>query len=265
MITFFSIFSLWSFLFGLIVGSFLNCLIWRLHTGESMWGRSHCPQCQKQIAWYDNIPVLSYFILGGKCRHCQKKISFQYPLVELLVGVFFVLAFTKNYLNFSELALFDYHFWLWNLRDWYIIAIFTIIFIYDLRWYLVLDRVTLPAIFILFFFNLYLGFSWQNLLISGIIGGSFFLLQFVVSGGKWIGGGDLRIGLLMGVALGWPDGIVAIFISYIIGAMVAIPLLLFKKKEMKSEIPLGTFLAVGTLIVLFWGRGLISWYLNFLI
>lgn len=261
MITFF---SFWVFTLGLIIGSFLNCLIWRLHTGESMWSRSHCPNCKNQITWYDNIPVLSYFLLDGKCRHCRQKISFQYPLVELLVGVFFLLAFVKNYLNFSDLAIFDFNFWLWNLRDWYIIAIFTIIFIYDLRWYLVLDRVTLPAIFLLFIFNLLLGFSWQNLLISGIIGGSFFLLQFVVSRGRWIGGGDLRIGLLMGVALGWPEVVAAIFLSYIIGAFVAIFLLLTKKKGMKSEIPLGTFLSVGTLVVLFWGQGIINWYLNFL-
>jgi len=255
---------LWVFLFGLIIGSFLNCLIWRLYKNESMWNRSYCPQCRHQIAWYDNIPVLSYLILRGKCRYCHKTISCQYPIVEFLVGVLFLMVFMKNSIALPNIYDWDWEFWLLNIRDWYIVAVMTVIFIYDLRWFLILDRVTLPACLILFLINLFLGFSWQNLLISGIIGGSFFLVQFIISRGKWIGGGDIRLGLLIGLALAWPDSILAIFLAYIIGSVVGIGLILTKKKGMKSEIPLGTFLSVATVITLFFGKFILDWYLNFL-
>jgi len=85
------------FLFGLIIGSFLNCLIWRLHKEEKMSGRSYCPKCEKIIAWHDNIPVLSFILLGGKCGHCGKPISWQYPIIELATGVLFVVAFLNNF------------------------------------------------------------------------------------------------------------------------------------------------------------------------
>lgn len=257
-------FYLWVFIFGLIIGSFLNCLIWRIYKKEGMWDRSYCPQCRKQIDWFDNIPVISYLLLRGKCRHCHKKISCQYPIVEFLTGIFFLMAFIKNSLGLPNFYDFDFNFWLLNLRDWYIIALMIIIFVYDLRWFLVLDRVTLPACLILFLINLSLGLSWQNLLISGIIGGSFFLTQFVISQGRWIGGGDIRLGLLLGFALGWPYGLLAIFLAYIIGSVVGIGLIIGKKRGMKSEIPLGTFLAVATLITLFWGESILQWYLNLL-
>ena len=137
-----------------------------------------------------------------------------------------------------------------------------VIFIYDLRWYLILDKVTIPAMIIVFILNLLLGFNLWNLLVSGIIGGSFFLLQFVVSKGKWIGGGDIRLGLLMGLSLGWPQVMLAIFLGYIIGSIVSIFLILLKKKKWGSQIPLGIFLSTGTIIALLWGERILDWYLN---
>jgi prepilin signal peptidase PulO-like enzyme (type II secretory pathway) len=244
------------FIFGLIIGSFLNCLIWRLHKKESLWGRSYCPKCKKQIAWYDNLPVLSFIFLKGKCRHCGKKISWQYPLVELVTGILFLIAYLRNPISLMKLD-----FYITLLRDWFLIAVMIVIFVYDLRWYLILDVVTLPAILALFVLNLLLGFSWQNLLISGIIGGSFFFFQFAVSKGKWIGGGDIRLGALMGFALGWPNIIVALFIAYMIGSVVGIYLILTKKKQWQSQVPLGIFLTTATLVTLFWGNQFLSWYL----
>jgi len=261
------------FFFGLVIGSFLNCLIWRLHRNETILGRSYCPKCKKQIDWYDNIPVLSFLILKGKCRHCRKKISWQYPAVESIVGVLFVMSFYLNY----ELRIMDYGTGIFNLsilqdslfiiqvlRDWFLIAVMTVIFIYDLRWYLILDIVTLPACIIIFLLNLALGITWQNMLISGIIGSSFFLFQFLISRGKWIGGGDIRLGLLMGIALGWPNILAAILLAYFIGSFVGIGLILSKKKEWGSQIPLGIFLSTATIITLFWGNKIVDWYLNLL-
>ena len=269
------------FLFGLIIGSFLNCLIWRLHKGEGMLNRSYCPKCKKQITWYDNIPILSFIALGGKCRHCKKKISWQYPAVELITAILFVVAFLVN-LNYLPLnvfpnfqfpisSLFTSNFLLLILKDWFLISAMIIVFIYDLRWYLILDVVTLPACAIIFILNLIISFQcdlcnqWSNLLISGIIGGSFFLIQFIISRGKWIGGGDIRLGLLMGLALGWPNIIVAIFLAYLIGSVAGIGLLLTGRKKWGSKLPLGVFLSVATIIVLFWGERIVGWYMNILI
>jgi len=246
------------FLFGLIIGSFLNCLVWRLRTGESLLGRSYCLKCKKQIAWYDNLPVLSFVLLKGKCRQCGGKISWQYPIVELTTGVLFVLAYYLNY----ELRITNYELIIQLLRDWFLISAMMVIFIYDLRWRLILDIVTLPAGLVVLILNLALGFSLWNLLVSGIIGSGFFLLQFLISGGKWIGGGDIRLGLLMGLALGWPGVIAAIIISYFLGSLVGLGLIAAGKKRWGSEIPLGVFLAAGTIIDLFWQERILDWYWN---
>jgi prepilin signal peptidase PulO-like enzyme (type II secretory pathway) len=254
------------FLFGLIIGSFLNCLIWRLHTGERISGRSYCPKCKKQINWYDNIPVLSFLMLGGKCRHCGKPISWQYPLVELVTGALFLLAFNYQFSIFNFQTITNYQLPIINFIElfklWFLISVMIVIFVIDLRWYLILDAVTLPAAALVFILNLMLGFSWQNLLISGIIGGSFFLIQFVISRGKWIGGGDIRLGLLMGLALGWPHVLAAIFMAYFIGSIVGIGLIIGKKKEWGSRVPMGTFLTLATLITMFWGSGILEWYIE---
>ncbi len=243
------------FLFGLTIGSFLNCLIWRLHKNEGMLDRSYCPKCKKQIAWYDNIPVLSFILLRGKCRNCGKSISWQYPVVESITGMLFLLAYLNPPLN--PLPRGDF---LIVFRDWFLISVMIVIFIYDLRWYLILDKITLPSCAIIFLLNFLLGISWQNMLISGIIGSSFFLIQFLISKGKWIGGGDIRLGLLMGLALGWPYVVLAIFLAYLIGSFVGVGLILSGKKQWGSKVPLGVFLSTATIITLFWGEMILNWY-----
>ena len=287
------------FVFGLIIGSFLNCLIWRLHEkiplipvsakggsasggkGANKWKRSCCPKCKTQIAWYDNLPVLSFILLKGKCRHCKKSISIQYPIVELTAGILFVIAFINNFsalggsasggqfsiFNFQtifniQFSISNYKLLIALVRDWFLISVMIVIFIYDLRWYQILDKVTLPACLVVLIFNFLLNFSLWNLLFSGIIGGGFFLIQFVISRGKWIGGGDIRLGLLMGLGLGWPAVLLAIIISYFIGSVIGVGLILAGKKNWGSEVPLGVFLAVGAVISLFWYEPILNWYLN---
>jgi len=246
------------FIFGLIIGSFLNCLIYRLHENKSMMGRSFCPKCKKQIAWYDNIPVISFLFLNGKCRYCKQKISWQYPLVEFITGILFVIAFIIEFSVFQNQNI------LMLFRSWFIISVMIVIFIYDLKWYLILDIITLPASLFILILNLYIGMNWQNMLISVIIGIGFFLIQFLISRGKWIGGGDIRLGMLMGLSLGWPMILVAIILAYFIGSIVGILLILFKKKKFGSKIPLGIFLSTATVITLFWGNIILDWYLNIL-
>ena len=244
------------FIFGTMIGSFLNCLIWRLHKKETILGRSYCPRCRHRIAWYDNIPVLSFLILSGRCRHCRGSISWQYPIVELVTGALFVVAFMLNHELVSGFR------FLPLLKYWFIISVMIIVFIYDLRWYLILDIVTLPACLVVFFLNLILGIEWQNMLFSGIIGGGFFWLQFVVSRGRWIGGGDIRLGLLMGLVLGWPGIITALTLAYFSGSIVGIGLIISGKKKMGSKIPMGVFLSAAAISVLFWGENILNWYLR---
>ncbi len=266
------------FILGLIIGSFLNCLTWRLHTGETMMNRSHCPKCKKQIAWYDNIPLFSYLFLLGKCRYCKKKISLQYPVVEFVVAILFSLAFYVEFSNafssfifYEDLLVLDYNFIVFLLRDCFVVSVMTIVFIYDLRWYLILDRVMIPSAVIVLGLNFYLGYlegePWGNLwnmLISAIIGGSFFLFQFVISQGKWIGGGDIRLGFLMGLILGWKGLLVALMLAYVSGAIIGVGLIVIGKKKMSSQIPFGVFLSTATVVSLFWAEAIINWYWNLL-
>lgn len=254
------------FIFGLVIGSFINCLIWRVHENETMLNRSYCPKCRHTIAWYDNLPVFSFLFLCGKCRHCAQKISWQYPLVELVTAMLFLLAFNAQYPIFNVQSIINYQYSMndvvWLFRHWFVICVMVIIFIYDLRWYLILDRISLPAVLVVVLLNVYLGFDLKNMAISGIIGGSFFLFQFIISRGKWIGGGDIRLGLLMGVILGWPKILLAIMLAYLIGSVIGIALLAAKKKQWGSELPLGVFLTPTTLIAMFWGEKIINWYLD---
>ncbi|MDD5527501.1 MAG: prepilin peptidase [Patescibacteria group bacterium] len=258
-----------SFLFGAIIGSFTNCFVWRLHENETLWDRSYCPKCRKLIAWFDNIPVLSFLFLRGRGRCCGKKISWQYPLVEFSTACLFALSFyllAKNLLGEASLSdnlylIADNKFILSLIKDWLIIFALTTIFIYDLRWYLIPDKVALPAALLIFLLNIFLGYNWLTLLICAIIGGGFFLLQFLVSQGKWVGGGDIRLGILLGFATGrYDELILAILLTYFIGSIIGVGLVIFGKKDWSSKVPLGVFLAPALLITLFWGQRIIGWY-----
>lgn len=253
---------MFSLIFGLIIGSFLNCLIWRLHVKESMKGRSHCRLCKKMIAWFDNIPLFSFLHLRGKCRHCQAKISWQYPLVEAATAILFAIAFFRITSIFGVVELWNWQAYLTLLRDWILLASLVVIFVTDSLWYLIFDEVVLPVSVVLAAINLALGVSWQNLLISVTIGSGFFITQFILSRGRWIGGGDIRLGLLLGAGLTWPLVVPAIFLAYILGALVGVGLLLAQKKQWGSMLPLGTFLAISAVITLFYGEGIIEWYLR---
>lgn len=252
-----------SFIFGLAIGSFLNCLIYRIHEEKTILGRSYCPDCRKTISWYDNLPLLSFLFLRGRCRNCKKTISWQYPLVEMITGTLFSLAlFFNPELQAFNFAFIDLHSFILLLRDWFLISTMIIIFIYDLRWYLILDIISLPSCIIILIFNLYLGIDWKNLLLASIVGGGFFLAQFLISRGRWIGGGDIRLGFLMGLALGWPKIIVALFLAYIIGSIIGLSLIWLGYKKIDSQVPFGVFLSIATIIVLFWGDFILRWYLG---
>lgn len=244
-----------SFLTGLVFGSFLNCLIYRLHNKKTILGRSFCPKCKQKIKWYDNIPVISFLLLKARCRSCKEKISWQYPIIELTMALLFVFAVWRHMTG--ELSL------LVVLRDWTIFFTLLFVFIYDLKYSEIEDIVLLPATILILVFNLFLGFSIFSMIFSALIGVVFFGTQYLITKGKGIGLGDLRIGLFMGVVCGsWQYLLVAIFFAYIIGALSSLVLMLARKKKMKSAIPLGPFLVIGTFIAFLFGEKIIALYLG---
>src|SRR5680860_312346 len=239
--------------FGLIIGSFLNCFAWRLYKEESIMGRSYCPSCRHQLNWYDNIPLLSFVLLHGKCRHCKKKISWQYPIVEFITALLFALSFASNS-SANDIAFL-------LARDWLLISGLVLIFIYDLRWQLVPMLLVWPLTAIIIIFNLFLGIPWQEILMFGVLGVVFFLIQYIITKGRGLGEGDIWLGLLIGVSFPSFDLLaLSLILAYFVGAIVSVGLLVSGKKELKSKVALGPFLAFGAIITLIYGHSIINWY-----
>lgn len=248
-----------TFLLGISLGSFLNALVWRTRENISIKNdRSMCPHCRRRLTWYENIPIISYIFLKGKARRCGKKISCQYPIVELLMGILFVFVFYFH--SKGEMVLTPE-----MVRDWFIVFNLGFIFLYDLKYQEILDFSTIPSIIILVLFSPAIGWhSWQSVGLAMLIGGGFFFAQYIISRGKWIGGGDIRLGLFMGVILGWPNIILGLFAAYIIGVIFSLSLIAIKKQKFDGETPFGTYLVIGTLFAMFWGDFIVSWYIGLL-
>ncbi|MFA5135074.1 MAG: prepilin peptidase [Patescibacteria group bacterium] len=237
-------------LLGFAVGSFLNAVIYRLHAGVSfMRGRSYCPRCKHDLAAKDLVPVVSFVLLRGKCRYCHKPISWQYPLVEFSTAVLFVLLYAQFGIGAT--------FFVYLVYTCFLI----VIFVYDLRYYLILDKVSIPALALALMLSLtVLDISILSVVIGMLIGGGFFFLQHAVSRGKWIGGGDIRLGIVMGAMLGWEHLLVALFGAYIFGSIIGIGLVLFGNKRWRSQVPFGTFLTVATFLTFLCADPVVSMY-----
>jgi len=247
------------FLFGLIVGSFLNCVIYRLEIGGNfLKGRSFCPYCKHELAWQDLIPIFSFIWLRGKCRCCQQKISWQYPLVELATGIIFLLI---TFTSINGSSIFNY---LNLIYYWVISAFLIIIFVYDLKHYIIPDKLIYPAIIIAVIFNFqYLIVREDSVLFSALAAvgaAAFFLFIVLISRGRWMGVGDIKLAFLMGLILGWPNVLVALLLAFYIGAFAGLALIVYGRKKLKSEIPFAPFLVTGTFLALLWGSELINWY-----
>ncbi len=249
-------FYLLSLILGLVSGSFLNAVIWRHRLGLSLLGRSLCPRCRQKLNWFELVPIGSFLVQQGRCRHCQEKIDWQYPLVELaLAGLFLAAA-----------AIFKLPFNFWGLTNlilvWYLLWVLLGIFVYDLKYGEIPDKFTIPAMIIFLILPWKTEAVWRQHLVSGIVGGGFFALQFFISKGRWIGGGDIRLGALMGLVLGLPKLLLALLLAYISGAIFGVGLILFGKKTLDSRLPFGTFLSAATVVALFFGKEIIKWYLS---
>lgn len=251
------------FLFGTVIGSFLNAVLWRLRTGESfVSGRSYCPSCRHELAPKDLIPLVSWaLLLRGRCRYCKAGISPSYFVIEAATGLLFLAAAARMV---PDTGLLDGHGLAKLLLAWYFIATLVVVFVFDYRYMLILRSVTLPAAVLAFAGNLALGMPPLGLVLGAVVGAGVFQLQFWLSKGKWIGGGDVHLGLLIGAMLGLPLTLVALFIAYVSGALLGVALLAAKKRTWQSQIPFGTFLAAGTVASLLWGNAILNWYLGLL-
>lgn len=255
---------LFVFVFGAVIGSFLNAAIFRLHDGRSVVkGRSKCMTCEEPIGPMDLIPIVSFLLLRGRCRSCKNVISWQYPLVEFVLGLLFVLFYVKFAEGWFGVYLIQSIGGLYSLaRAWIFIGFLAVLFVYDLRYMIIPDQFSLPAIIVALIVNLWIGIPASSLLLGMIVFGAFFYLQFVISQGTWVGGGDIRMGVLIGAMLGLTQGFVALFIAYFLGALVGVALLVSKRVQRKTQIPFGTFLTTGVLTVLFFGDAILQWYLS---
>lgn len=258
--------------FGLIIGSFLNAVLWRMREGMSLGGRSVCPSCRAKISWYDNVPILSFLFLRGKCRACRGKISWRYPAVECSTGLLFALLGNEFFV------------W-WDVSSWVLVALYsfsaailTLIFLHDFETMEIPNILlwigigsALPLLLILDALGFHLGVSlWSLSLHSGILAGlvgflPLFLLA-ALSRERWMGMGDGFLAFYLGLVVGWPNIFCALVLAFGMGAFVGLILIALKKKGMQSQIPLGPFLILGAFLALFlprWFPGIFDsflWY-----
>lgn len=256
------------FFLGIGIGSFLNVVILRTKKGTSpLRGRSACERCAVKLGPTDLIPILSFCILRGRCRTCSVRLSLQYPLVELATGIFFLLAYWSVFPQgifegtISASSIFSL------VRLLAFISVLLILFVYDFRWFLVPTAIVIPAAVLAylgnsilysssiaclndFSFSCILQISWIHYLAGALVGGLFFTAQYTISGGRWVGEGDIYIGALIGAMLGFPLVLLSLFIAYMIGSLVSIVLVLFFRYTMKSALPFGPFLTGAAIFVL---------------
>ena len=270
-----------SVLFGAMIGSFLNVCICRIPEGKSIvTPGSHCPQCGKAIRWYDNLPVISFLLLRGRCRHCRRSISVQYPLVEGITALLSLLLFIRFGPSPQYVIYFAFT------------AALVVITVIDLYHQIIPNGISLPGIAVgllaswflpnpalmdgllrgLVFQAARLGVNLSNhaafvdALLGIVLGGGSLLLvihlYYWLRKGEGMGGGDVKLLAMVGAFLGWKAVIVTIIFSSFIGSIVGVALMVRKGKDLKYAIPYGPFLSLGAVIALFYGEGLIVWYLT---
>ena len=247
--------NVFSIIFGAMVGSFLNVCIYRLPKEESIiWPRSHCPACKKMIRFYDNIPLISYLLLRGRCRYCKGPISLQYPLVEGVTALSSLFLIIKFGPSLSYLFYFAF------------VAALIAITVIDLYHQIIPDGISLPGIGVGLLASLVIPqITFFNSLMGILLGGgSLFLVATLY---EWIfkregmGGGDVKLLAMIGAFLGWKAVILTILLSSLIGSITGILIMILKGKDFKYAIPFGPFLSMGAVIALFYGENLIRWYL----
>ncbi|OGE37528.1 hypothetical protein A3F00_05060 [Candidatus Daviesbacteria bacterium RIFCSPHIGHO2_12_FULL_37_11] len=302
---------IFGFILGIVLGSFTKALADRSLKGKSFFGRSYCPDCKHTLSWYDLPPLVSFILLKGKCRYCRRKISPEYILVELVMGILIAFLFYQSspvviaspaiggtwqslFFNYELVKLiFDLIF------KTFFITVLVSVTLTDFKRTLIPDRIIIPGIWIAIaslaaftiyrvgylywylnqssigklllppasdYFTRHSFYALQDLLLGGVLTGAgiagFFLSLIIITKGRGMGGGDVKLGAFMGLGLGFPGGILATVLAFLTGAVSAVFLIIIKKKKFGENIPFGPFLVLGSLITLFWGQEIIKWYLQ---
>lgn len=242
------VYSVLSFLFGVVLGSFGNVLILRLPAGRSIGGRSACHHCKKTLGIPELIPVISFIVLRGRCSGCHRAIAWQYPLVELMSGVIFLYAFAHAFPSIPlSLGL--------SIALWLLL----LIAVTDLRSGLIPDALSIPFVAVSTL-TASLTTPWQPIIFSALLCGGFFAAQWILSRGRFVGSGDILLGIGIGALLADVHlSILSLLIAYIAGAFVASILLLTGRVTRRSRIPFGPFLALGCALSFLWGLPLLAW------
>jgi leader peptidase (prepilin peptidase)/N-methyltransferase len=260
---------------GLMFGSFVNALVWRLHEQTKpkkkraasdkdlsmLTGRSMCPHCKHALGVMDLIPFFSWLALGGKCRYCRKPID-DTPLAEIGLAVLFVTSYVFWPMQFDTAGTVAFVVWLASL------VAFAALFIYDLRWMLLPNKIVYPLIALaavhvlvqVLVFDGGIALALRAVSAMAIAGGLFYVL-FHLSNGRWIGGGDVKLGFALGLLLMYPmKALLMLFVASLLGTLVTVPLMYRKKLGQTSQVPFGPFLIAATVIVMLFGAALLNWY-----
>ena len=241
------ILNVFAFVFGAAIGSFLNVCIFRIPAKESIIKPpSQCPYCHHPIRFYDNIPIISFLILRARCRDCAAKISWRYPLVELITALLALLLFLKFGLTLNFLVFFIFT------------AILIVISFIDLDHQIIPDVLSLPGIPIFFLAAIFIvKIPWHEAVIGLLIGGGMlFLIAFIyqfITKREGMGGGDIKLLAMIGGFLGWKSLIFILLFSSFAGALVGLALMIIKKTDMKYAVPFGPFLSAAAVAFIFWG------------
>ncbi|MEW6172704.1 MAG: prepilin peptidase [Bacillota bacterium] len=247
---------------GLLIGSFVNVVIYRLPRGESVvWPPSSCPNCGARLAWYDLVPVVSYLVLGGKCRRCGERISFRYPAVEVLTAALFVMVYAvlAGQLKSGAFPAGARFGWVLAKDLFFTAGLIAAAFI-DVEHRIIPNRLVLgllagAAVLVPLAGDVRIEYA----ALGGLAGGGVLLLLAAVTRGG-MGGGDVKFAAAAGLYLGWPLVMLGLFLGAVLGTIVGVALILAKKKTRKDFIPFGPYLAFGLLIAMLWGGEIIRLY-----
>jgi leader peptidase (prepilin peptidase)/N-methyltransferase len=242
-------------LIGLSIGSFLNVCIYRLPRGESlMWPASHCTSCGRPLSWYENVPVIGWLALRGRCRTCGERISIVYPIVELVTGIVFVCG----YLIYGWTPLLA-------VRLLFACAMI-VLFVIDLQHQILPNVITLPGIVIGFVLSFLLPPGWIPSLLGILLGGGvlFAIMEAYARarGYEGLGMGDVKMLAMIGAFLGWPLMLLTLVLASFAGSVIGVAMIASRRGGMKTALPFGTFLAVGALVAAVVGDAMLAWYLS---
>ena len=239
------------FLYGIVIGSFLNVLIYRIPRNENfVISRSHCMSCGYQLKWYDLVPVFSYLLLKGKCRKCQKKISIQYPIVEAANGILYLVIFAVNGWQVTSI--------IYCLLT----SLLIVLSVIDFRTYEIPEGINI-AIGVLGIVTIAFDIAnWLNYVIGFCSVSLFLMLLFLLSKGRAIGGGDIKLMAVSGLVIGWKANILAFFVACLLGSIIHTIRMKLTKED--HVLALGPYLAMGIFIAALWGEGLYEWYFHFM-